>query len=82
MVIAIWTLPKELTPEWSKQPVSNQVVTDVNTLLESGNAWQCKFSLHLDDSGTEGMLGNVPGLQNDSAILSVSCMATNVLVSF
>ena len=82
VVIVIWTLPEELTPEWDKQFVGNQMVTDVNTLLESGNEWQCKSSLHLYDSGTEGMLGNVPGLQNDPAILFINCRASNVLVSF
>ena len=82
VVIAIWTLPEELTPEWDKQPVGNQMVTDVDTMLESGNAWQCKHFLHLYDSGAEGMIGNVPGLQNNPVILSVSCMTSNVLVSF
>ena len=43
MVIAIWTLSEELTPEWNKQPMGNQMVIDVNSLLESGNTWHSKF---------------------------------------
>ena len=39
--IAIYTLP-ELTFGWDKQPLGDQMVTNVASLLESGNEWQCK----------------------------------------
>ena len=40
--IAIWILPKELTLEWDKQPLGDQIVTDVASLLKSDNTLQCK----------------------------------------
>ena len=40
--VAICTLPK-LTTGWDKNPLGDQLVTDLATLLESGNEWQCRF---------------------------------------
>ena len=82
MVIATWTLPEELTLEWGKQPMGNQMVTDVDSLLESGNAWQSKFHSDWHDPSTKSMLGSVPGIQNGPVILFVSCMTSSALVSF
>ena len=50
--VAIWTLPEDLTPQWDKQPIGDQMVTNIASLLESGNGWQCRFHLFLSDSST------------------------------
>ena len=41
--IAIWILPEELTLEWDKQPLGDQVVINVATLFTNDNMWQCKY---------------------------------------
>ena len=81
VVVAICTLPEELTPEWDKQPLGNQVVTNIARLLEFGNEWQCKSHLYLIDSCADNMLGNVAGLSVGPATLSIKCKTCNVLVS-
>ncbi|KAG9312088.1 hypothetical protein JVU11DRAFT_7372 [Chiua virens] len=65
IVIAVWTLPEELTPEWNKQPVGEKMVTNVASLLASGNIWTC----------------NVPGLLDHPATLSTTCNTSDVLSS-
>lgn len=40
--VTMYILP-EFTPRWDKQPFGNQMITDVASLLESGNKWECKF---------------------------------------
>ena len=77
-MFAICTLPKELTNEWDKQPLGDQIVTDVASLLKSGHGWQCEFCFCLLDSNSDSVIGNVPGL----ATLSISSKACDVLVSF
>ena len=47
--VAIWTLPGELTPEWDKGPLGDQIVTDVASLLQSGDGWQCRSHIYLSD---------------------------------
>ena len=45
--VSVWTLPEELTPTWEKQPLGDQIVTDVASLLESSNGWQCRLCFDL-----------------------------------
>ena len=77
----MWILPEELTLEWNKQPLGEQVVTNVADLLKSGNIWQCKFNFY-PDMITNHKLGNVPGLSVDTAIISIMCSARDMLVSY
>ena len=77
--IAIFNLSKKLT---NKQPLGDQVVTDVASLLESGNIWQCGLYFYLLDSSAEIVSGNVPGLSTIPATLSMMCRVTDASVSF
>ena len=79
--MAIWILPEELTLEWDKQPLGEQVGTNVASLLESGNIWQCKFNFY-SDTITNHKLGNMPELSVGAATLSIMCSARDVLVSY
>ena len=79
--IAICTLPEELTPRWDKQPLGDQMVTDVASLLEPDNGWQCKSHFYLFDSIAHCILDTVPGLSVGLATLSITCRAQDVLVS-
>ena len=46
--IAICTLPEELIPKWDKQPLGDQMATNVASLLESDNGqWKCKSHFYL-----------------------------------
>ena len=80
MRIAIFNLPEELTPQWDKQPLGDQVVINVVGLLESGNTWHCKYYIYLHDSDAHIISGDVPGLS--AATLSLTCRVSDVLVSF
>ena len=78
--IAIWLLPEELTHEWDKQPLGEHVITDIASLLESGITWQCKSSVCLLNSIGNNVPGNVHGFSACTATLSITCMASDVLV--
>ena len=79
--VGICTFPEELTPKWDKEPLGDQMVTNIASLLKSGNGWQCKSHFNLFDSSADNVLGNVPRLHNDLATLSMTCRACGVLVS-
>ena len=79
--IAIYILPKELTPEWDKQPLGDQMVMTTASLLESGNTWQCKILFYPLDTYTNSETGNVLGLSVGPTTLSILCRTTDVLVS-
>ena len=79
--IAIWILPEELTPEWKKQPLGDQIVTDVASLLQAGSTWQCKSNFDILNSINNGILGNVSGYTVELATISISCEESDVLVS-
>ena len=79
--VAICTLPEELTPKWDKESLGDQMVTNMASLLKSDNGWQSKSHSNLFDSTVDDVLGNVPGLHNDLATLSMTCRACDVLVS-
>ena len=83
MRFAIFNLPEELTPQWDKQPLGNQVVTTVANLLELGNVWQCMsyFHPHLHNSSVHVVSGNIPGLLVDPATLSITHCVSDVLVT-
>ena len=53
VVIAICTLPKELTPDWDKQPLGDQVITNVANLLEYSNEWKCMFCFYFQLSNAD-----------------------------
>ena len=38
-------LPEELIPGWDRQPLGDQMFTDVASLLESEN-WQCEYDFY------------------------------------
>ena len=78
--IAIFILPKELTPQWDKQPLGNQVITDVASLLKFGNTWQCRSYFYLYNSSVHTTSGDVPGLSGGPATLSIACRINHVLV--
>lgn len=79
--ITICILPDELTLEWDKQLLGDHMVTDVASLLESGNAWKCIFYFHDYGVIVENGLGKVPRLSGSHATLSIMCKASDVLVS-
>ena len=45
--VVICILPEKLTTEWEKQPLGDEVVTSVASLLECSNGWQCKSHFYL-----------------------------------
>lgn len=47
--VFVCILPEKLTLEWSKQPLGDQMVTNVASLLQSGNVQQCKSDHHFSD---------------------------------
>ena len=79
--IAIWFLPEELTHEWDKQPLSDHMITDIASLLKSGNTWKCKSHICLFNSIGNNLPGNVHGFSAGPATLFVTCRASGVLVS-
>ena len=79
--VAIYILPEELTSEWDKQPLGDQMVIDVASILESRDTWQCKSHLNISDTIIDRALGNVPGLSAGPATLSIICKANDTLVS-
>ena len=82
MRFAIFNLPEELTPQWDKQPLGNQVVTTVASFLESGNTWQCMCYCHLHDSSAYIISVDVPGLTVGPGTLSVIWRVDDILVIF
>ena len=80
VAVSICILPEELSSKWAKEPLGNQMVTTVASLLESGNSWQCKSLFNLLESHANSKTGNVPGVSN-GAIVTVSCRTTHLLVS-
>ena len=78
--IAIWVLPEELTHEWDKQSLGDEVVANVASLLQSGNR-QCKFYLLLLHLSSDSLSGDILGLATSTGTLSMICKATDVLVS-
>ena len=79
--IAIWIVPEELTLEWDKQPLGDQIVTDVASLLKSVNTWHCKFHVHLFYLTDNNIPGKVPWYPASLATLSITCRISDVLVS-
>ncbi|KAG9312064.1 hypothetical protein JVU11DRAFT_7345 [Chiua virens] len=65
VTIAICALPKKFTPTWDKQPMGQDIVTNVTNLLDSGNVWIC----------------NVPRLYDGPTTLSMTCRASAVLIA-
>ena len=81
IVVAVCALPEELTPEWKKQPLGDHMVTNVASLLESGNKWKCKSHFYFFDSSVDSVQGNVPGLSVGPGTLSMTSRACDVLVN-
>ena len=80
--ITICILPEELTTEWDKQLFGGQMITNVASLLASNDGWKCRTWFHLFILSTDDILGNVPGLFTGPITLSITCMVSDVLVSF
>ena len=81
VVVAVCILPEELGLTWAKEPLGDQMVTTVASLLKSENTWQCKSLFNLLESHANSKTGNVPGVYN-SATVSISCRTTDMLVSY
>lgn len=79
--IAICVLP-ELASGWDKEPIGEQMITDIATILKSGDAWQCKSHSYFSGSSAESVLGNVPKLFDGLSTLFITHKISDVLVCF
>ena len=79
--ITIWILPEELTLEWDKQLLGNQIITDVSSLLESSNTWEGMFPLYVSNMIGKNGTGDISGFSASSAKISIVSKKVDVLVS-